>query len=66
VKYIQLKDLRQELKELNEKRRLTKAEKDRKAEIEENMKPLQKFMDDAAKQRKAIKDEIGRFLVSMN
>ena len=58
MKIIQLKELQEEKTAIEEKERKSRKDNDRLKEIEAEMKPLQTFLDEAKKQREAIKAEI--------
>lgn len=60
VKYVQLINLQEEYKELNEKEKKSPADKIELKRLEKEIAPLKSFLDDAAIHRKAIKAEIGK------
>ncbi len=64
MKLIKLKELEEEKIALNEKNKITTADKQRLKQIEEDMKPLKTFLEDAQKQRDAIKEEISTYVFS--
>jgi hypothetical protein len=61
VKLIKVKQLEEERNSLKEKERLQSKDKKRLKEIEEEILPLKTFLEDAQKQRDALKKEIGMY-----
>lgn len=65
-KIIKLMELETEMKEIQDKTKLTAKMKKRLSEIEDEMKPLKQFLEDARFHRAQIKKEIGMFTSSDN
>ena len=59
MKLIKIKQLEEERNSLKEKEKLRSNDKKRLKEIEEEILPLKTFLEDAQKQRDALKKEIG-------